>query len=727
MLAPARAPVLTIPPMPQTFWLDLVGAVATLVTLGFLFLGGYLAALRLLGAEAGRDPLTLAIASLLLSTAEAVGIGLLLGGLGILRLDFALALQAGLSLVLLLGLRKAPPEGGVDGPARAIARRSWEILREHPALAILSLHAVAIEALRGLIRPPLSWDSLMYHLLLAGTWLRDRDLFPVFGSIPVNYYGYVPANGSVWFWWWMAPSHSELYVNLAALPHWLLLGLATGGVARHLGARRHWPLASFLVLMTPTVIRFVATEYVDIFLGATFVAAAWFALRWLREPRWSHALFIGMGLGLAAGAKVLGIPCALALAGLAVPLARGAWGRRAGQIVAALLMAALLGSFFYLRNVALGADPLAIACEETSSGPENANKPTIPRKNSVVDLWQPMMQDGQLLDSFLGIPRPQSQELGVGPQVFVLLLIALVLPFGFLLGLGRERWRESLLIAGQVWAQWAFWLMVPFAKSHHVFANIRYLIPAFGLAFAAGVAWGEKKGVRDRWMEGIATIFVVQGLLQLHAEMPRGVRLALAAADVAAVALAFSPGLRAFAVRRRRELALAALALAILGAPFLARFRVADRGRALGQEFTAHQTLARFSGAAWGWLEAHGGDGNVAVAGEPNSYFLYPAMGTHLERDVRYVNINAANHRLAVQYPACQPRVDPSPQAWMANLAAQRIRWVHLSNFPGFDFPLERRWMEVDPQHFTLRYRDDLNLIYEILPDDAGLSSQPSP
>src|SRR4051794_37551721 len=571
------------------FWLDLLGAALTLVTLGFLFLGGYLAALLLLGEGGARDPLILAIATLLLATAEAVGIGLLLGGLGLLRFDLALALQAIITLLLLLRLRKAPPPGGVEGPARAIAGRSWAILREHPALSILTFHAVASEALRGLLRPPLSWDSLMYHLLLTGTWLRDRNLSPVFGNIPVNYYGYVPANGSVWFWWWMAPSHSELYVNLAPLPHWLLLGLAVGGVARHLGAKRHWPLAGFLVLLTPTVIRFVATEYVDIFLGAVFIAAAFFALRWLREPEWSFAALIGMGLGLAAGAKVLGIPCALGLAGLAVPLARGAWGRRAGQIVAALLMAALLGSFFYLRNVALGADPLAIACEETSSGPENANKPPIPRKNPVVDLWRPMIQDGQLLDSFLGITKPQSEELGVGPQAFVLLLVALVLPFGFGLGLGRERWRDSLLVSGQIWAQLAFWLMVPFAKSHHVFANIRYLIPAFGLVFAGGVALGEKKGVRDRWMEGIAAILLVQGLLQLHAEMPRGVRLALAVADVAAVALAVSPGLRAFAVRRRRELAVAALVLAILGAPALARFRVEDRGRALGQEFTAHQ------------------------------------------------------------------------------------------------------------------------------------------
>ena len=327
-----------------------------------------------------------------------------------------------------------------------------------------------------------------------------------------------------------------------------------------------------------------------------------------------------------------------------------------------------------------------------------------------------------------GAGFPFQQELGVGPQAFVLLLVALVLPFGFGLGLGREQWRDSLLIAGQVWAQLAFWLMVPFAKSHHVYANIRYLIPALGLVFACGVALGEKKGVRDRWMEAIALIFLVQGLLQLHAEMPRGVRLVLAAADVAAVSLALSPGLRALAVRSRRELAVAALALAIFGAPFLARFRVEDRGRALGKEFTAHQTLARFTAAAWGWLELHGGDGNVAAVTEPNNYFIYPAMGTHLERDVRYVNFNAANHPLAIKYPECQPRVDPSPDAWIANLRAQHIRWVHLSTYPGFGFPLERKWVEADPRHFVLRYRDDLNLIYEFLPEGAGgLSSEAPP
>ncbi len=137
-------------------------------------------------------------------------------------------------------------------------------------------------------------------------------------------------------------------------------------------------LPRFFLLLMPVVIRFTATQYVDIFVGGTFAAAAFFALRWLRplrEPRWSDALLAGAGLGLAAGAKVLGLLYVLPLAGMAVLLARGEWRRRVPQLAGAILALTLLGGFFYpeyrgrrrparrpLRGHArrgLGADPAA--------------------------------------------------------------------------------------------------------------------------------------------------------------------------------------------------------------------------------------------------------------------------------------------------------------------------------------------------------------------------------
>lgn len=695
------------------FVIDLLGAALTLITLLFLGLGGTLLARVVLAEQAKEDPLAFAIAALLGMTALGTLVGLVLGAAGLLRIHFGLLLLAVITVLL---LRRARAQGDPWGPVRLVGRRAWDRLREHPALALLAVHAAAAEGLRGLLRPPLSWDSLMYHLPIVATWVQEGRISPVFGMRPLSFYAYMPSGGSVWAWWWMAPSHSELYANLAFFPQAVLLALAVGGVARELGARRSWPFAAFLALLMPTVIRWAATQYVDILVGAGIAAAVFFALRWMRVPRWSDALFVGIGLGLASGAKVLGLAYALGLAPLAVLLARGEWKRRLPQVAAALLACTLLGGYFYARNLSLGVGPLAARCDEPDAGVEIA--PAIPRINTVAYLWDEMIEKGWLLDSFLGITSPGSLELGVGPQIF-LLLPALLLPLGFA---GNRR--AALLVWSQILVQIFVWVTVPYASSGHVFANVRYLVGALALAFAGVVAWAERKGIREPWLAGITLALVIQNLLMLHAEMPRGVRLALAAVDVTAVALALSPGLRGFARRRARELAVAAVILAVAGAPYLSRFRVQDRARAFLREFTTHKVATHHFARAWHWLDRHGEDGTVAAVGSPVSYFVYPAMGAHLERRAIYVNVNRKDARLSAAYPGCNPRVDPDPRAWMENLLKQDVRWVWVSRFPSIGYPEEQAWAESRPDLFAVRYQDNTNVIYEFAPWQARRAAQ---
>lgn len=693
------------------FVVDLLGAALTLITLLFLGLSGVLLARLLLGERAAEDPLAFAVAALLSMTALGTLLGIALGAAGLLRLPIGLLL---LAVVTVLLLRRARSLSGAEGdpwsPVRLLGRRIWDRLREHPALALIALHAAAAEGLRGLLRPPLSWDSLMYHMPIVATWVQEGRIDPVFGMRPLNFYGYMPAGGSAWLWWWVAPSHGELYANLAFFPQAVLLALAVGAVARELGARRHWPLAAYVAFMAPTVIRWAATQYVDILVGACLCAAAFFALRWMRAPRWSAALFIGIGLGLASGAKVLGLAYALALAPMAVVLARREWARRLPQVIAALLLCTLLGGYFYARNIALGAGPLAAQCDQGDAMKEVKVAPAIPRINTVAFLWKDMLAKGWLLDSFLGLTHPGSLELGVGPQA-VLLLLVLFLPLGF-----RGERRGALLVWSQILAQLFVWVTVPYASSGHVYANVRYLLGALGLATAGIVAWGERKGMRDAWISGLALALLIQDLLMLHAEMPRGVRLALAAVDAAAVALALSPNLRGFARRRSRELTVAAVVLALAASPFLAQFRVQDRGRAFLREFTTHKVATQHFARAWHWLDLYGGDGTVAVVSNPVNYFVYPAMGLHLERRATYVNVNAKDSRNAADYPACDPRIDPDPQAWMRNLLKQDVRWVWLSRFPQIGFPQENAWAQSRPDLFAVRYQDATNVIYEFRP-----------
>ncbi|HWN44621.1 MAG TPA: glycosyltransferase family 39 protein, partial [Thermoanaerobaculia bacterium] len=566
------------------------------------------------------------------------------------------------------------------------------------------------EGLRGLFRPPLSWDSLMYHLLITATWLQEQRIAPIFGMHPTYFYGYQPSNGSVWLWWWMAPSHSELYANLAFFPQTALLALAAGGVARELGARRHWPLASLFTLLVPVVIRFTATQYVDIFMGAAFTAAAFFALRWMREPRWSDAVLAGAGMGLAVGTKVLGIPFALAL-GLVVLLARGSWGRRLPQLGAAVLSLVLLGGFFYARNALEGAGPLAARCEGTPGAAASGPIPTIPRINTVAFMIpRGEMTWDVLVDVFLGVPRPGSEEIGIGPQLLLLLPVFL-LPWL----LSREVRRGAILVWSQVVIQLVLWVVIPYASSWHVFANVRYLDGAIALMFAGAVALGER-WVPDPALRVVALLFCIQDLIMFSSDMTRTVRLALGLVDAGLVAWALSEGFRSFTRRRARELALAGLALCLLLAPALARYRVKDRERAFRMEYTTHKIAAFLWAPAYGWLDKNGGDGTVAVAGSPSNFFIYPVMGTRLERRATYVNVNRQDSRRATDYPGCDPRVDPDPQAWLENLVKQRVRWVFLHRFPQVKFPMEVEWIQARPDLFALRYENQSNLVFEFLP-----------
>jgi hypothetical protein len=707
--------------------LDLVGALLTVVTLAFLLLGGLLLALRLLREEAVRDPLALAVAALVLATGQAVFLGLVLGVLGVLRLELALALQAVVVLALLRTGGGTP--AALTAAARTLARRTWSRLAEQPALALLAAHAGGSELLRGLLRPPLSWDSLMSHLLLAATWLQERAITVVHGPHPINYFGHQPGNGSLWLWWWLAPSHSELWVNLASFPHWLLFGLAAGALARELGAVRSWPFAAYGLLLLPAVVRFVATQYVDLFLASLFLAGCFFGLRWLRRATFSDAVLAGVALGTAAGAKVLGPPFAAVLGlALAAALVRGnqetAWGRRLSQALTAALLITLLGSYFFVRNIALGVGATAIACAGTGEGADAVSRelPSLPRPDTVLALLGRLVADGSLLDTFLGITRPVSMEMGVGPPLFVLLAAGLLFPFA----LPADRRRSGWVLWAQVLFQTAFWLAVPYANNNHIFANVRYLLPAVGLACAGAVAAAEARRVSTGWLTGITLAVAIQGLLQLHAEMPREVRMALGLADLAAVVLALSPRLRGAARRRLVPLALGGLAVAIALSPLLGAFRLADRGRALASEYTAHLTSSRFFAGGWSWLDIYGGDGTVAVSSSPGLYFVYPAMGLHLERRVVYVNVNAADLP-AARYPRCEPRVDLSAEAWVRNVARSGARWVVFGRFPEFSFPEEQGWARDRPDLFALRHADATNAVYEFLPAAQAAADEETP
>jgi hypothetical protein len=335
-----------------------------------------------------------------------------------------------------------------------------------------------------------------------------------------------------------------------------------------------------------------------------------------------------------------------------------------------------------------------------------------------------MLVEGQLLRAFLGTADVHSPfiDLGLGPQTFLLLL---AIPALALLGRGPgsryRRHREGAVVLSQVLFEIAVWTTVPYSASGHVLANIRYLLPAVGLAAAGGIAaaegWLTARGREAEIPLGLLTLaLVIQDVLQLHTTIPDGFRPAIGALDILAAVLLFYPALRLRCRRHLRPLLAASLLLALAAVPAFARFRVADRARAFSEEYTAHViSAARYVGA-WAWLDKNGGSGTVDVVSAPDTFFVYPAMGPRLERRAIYANVNARDLHEAAAYPLCQPRTDFAVDAWLVNLRREGVRWLHVSRTPPFPLPQETEWAAAHPELFTLRYSDPNNRIYELLP-----------
>jgi hypothetical protein len=697
--------------------LGVFGLVATLGIILLLAVVGFRLAFLLLPADE-HDPLTLAVAGGASVLAMAVLIAMGLGAIGLLRPAYATLLLLG--TLGLLGLTRRARLDELRLALMETVRAAGGGVREQPLLWLLVGHLACTELLRGLLLPPLAWDSLMYHLLLAGTWLQRGDITPVFGGSPISFYGFQPGNGSLWFWWWMAPSHSELFVALSGVLPWGLFGLAAGRLARQLGATRTWPIAAAVLLATPVVSRLLATQYVDLFAASTWLAGLSLGLSWLDRPRRGTAILAALAVGAALGAKVLFVPYVgfLLLTLLGAALAKGGWGRIRQMGWAAVAIAAT-GAGFYLRNQRAGVGPFGGACETTDLAAGASAAFVFPRMHSLARAFA----DGReppVLDAFLGTTARYATELGVGPQFAVLALA--------LLGLAlcpRERRGLVALVAAQVPLHLVFCATVPVAHGVHVLGEIRYLLPVLGIAAAALAVLLER--VPSTRAAGLfAAVLVLQSLSLSAPEWTRGTRLAIGIADLAILAFVLRPGAWMPSAAQRKIATVVAVGTTLLATSWLVDHRLRDRGRAFAQERQLHDSWAPNLAGAWDWLDRFGGSDTVAVSLAPKNEFVYPAMGPFFERRAIFVSAEPGNPTDAVLFPACEPEHGGTQADWLENMQASDARWLLVGRrFEGW--PREREWARQHLDALGLRYADDHAEIYELLPAGGGETASGPP
>jgi hypothetical protein len=167
------------------------------------------------------------------------------------------------------------------------------------AAAVISLRSI-----RGLLRPPLAWDSLTYHHVKPGRWIQAGGFAPELLPDAGRYYEYFPVGGEIlWAWTGLVPHNDSLYA-LAGVAIWLGGALAGYALARLLGASSTSSLyAAALIVLCPSIGRYATSGYVDNVILLAYLLGVVFAGHFCLTGSLRFAVFASGAFGVALSIK----------------------------------------------------------------------------------------------------------------------------------------------------------------------------------------------------------------------------------------------------------------------------------------------------------------------------------------------------------------------------------------------------------------------------------------
>jgi hypothetical protein len=290
-----------------------------------------------------------------------------LGTIKLLRPEFALlcALVLGLMAVLLFGRRwnqwfsptlAILPAGNPDSPDQV------QQALESISVAILGGFAGCYLASLLSFGTHFSNDDINYHAVAAARWIRDGSF-----TIPrCIMHGYFPYNTELLALWFQLPSGLDAWVGATGVFWALLIAVCSASLCRLSGNSNSTAiLLAALTICSPRIYWLVRMyTSTDLSGAAMLLCGAYFCcsslLSTARQNRLAFAVFCGLAVGWAVGAKVSFVPAAAVLALFLLVQCWLWYGRTEACYVATVFAASLMttGSYWYIRNWMLTGNPL---------------------------------------------------------------------------------------------------------------------------------------------------------------------------------------------------------------------------------------------------------------------------------------------------------------------------------------------------------------------------------
>lgn len=615
-----------------------VGAAFFLGTVGSVGLGAALVVRRRLAHLRGVSRL---LAFALASFAGVVAVHLVPAGLGVLTRGTVLT-AAVLGLAGASRLRRVPPVPPDPPPASGQSHR-WSWVIAAVAAGTLAVYALAYLAESATVAVT-HIDFLSFTMPGLARWIQSGSVWQSTEFLPYLPTGTYPNNGDTFLLAAVLPWRSDAFVRLLEYPLLAVIGCAVYALGRELGAARaHATLLAATVLALRSV-TITAVENVkpDTFMLATFATGLVFLLRHHRTSRGSDLVLAGVGLGLAFGSRWYGVSSVVVVVvvwALRSALSRRALGAIVRQGAALVVLIALSGGFWFVRNWVVTGDPLfplrvaPFGLTVFDAPPDVFRERygfTIAHYALQPRIWAHFILPGYR--AALGLPG-------------LVVVLGLLLAVGLVLAGRRARSRppggEAVLTLAAMAALVALAYAVTPAGAQgfegHPFkgligGNARWLMPA-AIPAAAASAWALGRLGRGRLVAELAALVAVGDGIR------RTFELGVARAALAALVLGLVVGVGALAVVVYRRVAARQRRYALVAAGVLALGLIAVGGHALQRRLDDGRF--RGSDATIDWVLAHAPSGHaIGLAGDWRAVGLAPVLpmfGPRLGNHVSYV------------------------------------------------------------------------------------------
>jgi hypothetical protein len=536
-----------------------------------------------------------------------------------------------------------------------------------------------ILAARAMFVPPVSWDTLTYHLVKAAQWVQSGGPILLHAPGGGGLYANVPANVDILWAWVMLPFHSDFLVGVADVATLLLFSVGVYVLSRELGARA--PLAALggaFVAAIPSALMASGSNYVDNMVAFYLTAATTFALRHLRRGEAGWAILAALSAGLAAGSKLTGVSL---LGVFLVAIVLRVWrsdGLASALRVGALALAAALATAApgYLRAWIETGHPFSPYSVRVA-GMVLGESPDADWYNQLKVPSQPYTLAAEWPALRAMFHDPFSNTLGPFAALPLLILPA------SLYWLWRRHRGQALLLGMLVAAAVQTYLSPAYAVVRLGWSRMggRYFLHPIALAVALALAAFPTAP--------LTTVLVVGTVLSVwfHGGLYwTGLELTLVGCYLAVLAVA--AWLASCFTGRAQALAAAALAVVCLGLGHAGRqlFRYD-----LAANATVMHEAMRFPTDVLTTLDGQRARTVAFTSGphqQADNWFVYPFLGSRLQNTPVYVPISRSGR--LVPHPDPEYLKDTDVDAWLSRLEARHVDAVVSFSPPG----PELEWME---------------------------------